>query len=73
MNPFKLLWLPFPEVKKILAQEYDTIFICYSYIPKMLLLDEQPKNPRSKVYFNEVHKSLRVNPNLALQELDPRT
>jgi len=71
MNPFALLSLPLPEVLRVIAKESDKIRVFYAYITKLNLNEEQPRVFRSKVHFNEIQRSIRENPDLPMQELDP--
>lgn len=72
MNLFMLLYLPLLEVRRIIAREYDKIKIFFAYISKMNLIDDQPRNLRGKVYFNEVRKVLGLIPIYLYKNLIPR-
>jgi len=65
-----LLSLPLPEVLRVIAQENDKTRVYSPYIPKMNM-KEQIRVSRSKVYFDEIKRSVRVNLDLPMQVPDP--
>lgn len=66
-----LLSIPLPEVLRVIAFKNDKNGVFPTYIIKMNLNKEQPRVSWSKIHFDEIRRSVRVNPNLPMQDLDP--
>jgi len=68
---FTLLSLPLPKVLRVIARENDKTRVCSTYVSKIDLNVKQPRISKSKVHFNEIKRSMRFNPDVPMQELDP--
>lgn len=66
MNPYMLLSFPLPVVLREITRENDKTRVYSAYIPNMYLNEEQPRVSRSKFHFDEIKRSIRVNPDLPM-------
>jgi len=58
-------------VLRVIARENHKTRVCSTYFSNMDLNEEQPRVSKSKVHFKDTKRSVRVNPDLPLQDPDP--
>lgn len=57
MNPFDLLFLPSPDVVKVVVHQNDKNRAYFAFLPKIFFIEEQPKISKEKDHLNKIRSS----------------
>lgn len=71
MNQFTLLFFPLLEFIRVVAYQNDKASVYFAFIPKIFIVEEQPKISKGKVHFDTIRRSTSVNPNTPLNLFEP--
>lgn len=71
MNPFKLLFLPLPNILIVFSHQNDKIRVYSTYLPKIFFVEEQPMISRWKIHFDKIKRSTRINLDIPPEFCEP--